>query len=113
MPEMTGSFQISLMSPKLQHNHTADSEYIVFNIEGAEDVKVFYGDASFPDYTLEGELIPFQPFDACSPLELGKNSFYNENTNRMQFKTTHELTPVIALVYRGGCGFHDKFRYVQ
>lgn len=58
-----------------------------------------------------GELIPFSPIDACSPLQL--SNYTKRAGSRIQFDPIGPYPHVVALVARGNCSFEDKFDYVD
>lgn len=58
-----------------------------------------------------GELVPFEPLDACSPLRLSE--YTRRVGSKIQFTTAGQYPHVVALVARGNCTFEEKFDRVD
>lgn len=58
-----------------------------------------------------GELVPFEPLDACTPLKLSKHT--RRVASKIQFTTVGQYPHVVALVARGNCTFEEKFDRVD
>ncbi|PJF19390.1 hypothetical protein PSACC_00790 [Paramicrosporidium saccamoebae] len=58
-----------------------------------------------------GELVPFSPLDACSPLQL--SNYTRIVGGKVQFANVGPYPHVVALVARGNCSFEEKFDFVD
>ena len=75
---------------------------------GDQDLAIFYGSVPLPNGE-RGELVPFNPIDACTPLK--ESNYTQMQGNVLRLAPIGPQSSVIALISEeGGCSIGEKFK---